>query len=369
MITTIQCAPDTILTLGVLSNDAQSAAAAIYDDAPDDPYKDWAGCEAASFIPNTRQQPLINAVANAVDGGLFYTNEVVAKVAEILEVTPEVMAENTARVEHGNFGYDVYFARKTLEAQRTQAKRIAVKAQLRLVVGGKLGTIMFSDYKRVNATVVEAISENGMSITVIGKRGSLAVRGQLCPLQFKSVIERAHEQGARKDSYSDFIAARNPDRKAPAPKGKARAEAAPLSEKELAQLVADAQDLQGAAARKGITLDSGDEARERAAARAHFDLGTWLYYYSTRVGRSDGLESRIDCLRRLFEAGIYQPGYQFFTAFDFGERTFDTCVEMGDADLVIDGLRDIAHRHKNPNLLKAFEHMGWSLERKQRSLF
>lgn len=143
----------------------------------------------------------------------------------------------------------------------------------------------------------------------------------------------------------------------------------PLPKAQLDQLMADARDLRGAAARKGTTLDRYEEARESAAAREHFDLGAWLFYYSNRVGREDGRQERVDCLRRLFEAGIYRPGYDFFTVFDFGERTFDTCVEMGDADEVIDALRELAHQHRNCNLIAAFEYMGWSLEPRQAALF
>lgn len=144
---------------------------------------------------------------------------------------------------------------------------------------------------------------------------------------------------------------------------------APLTSKQLAQLRADANDVRAAASRKGIELDGWDEARERDAAREHFALGTWLYYFSTRVGKVGGLQDRIECLRRLYEAGIYQPGYRFYTVFDFGERQHDTCGEMGDSADVIDGLREIAHKHRNENLIKAFAYMGWSLERKQMALF
>lgn len=143
----------------------------------------------------------------------------------------------------------------------------------------------------------------------------------------------------------------------------------PLTKVQLEQLRADAKDLRGAATRKGTTLDRYEEASESAAAAKYFELGAWLFHYSTRVGRHDGQSARIDCLRKLFEAGIYSPGYQFFTVFDFGERTFDTCIEMGDAAEVIDALRELAHQHRNRNLVAAFEYMGWSLERRQAALF
>lgn len=144
---------------------------------------------------------------------------------------------------------------------------------------------------------------------------------------------------------------------------------APLSAAQLAQLRADANDLWAAAARKGITLDRWEHSDESAAARDHFALGTWLHYYSTRIGKVDGLQDRIECARRIFESGIQRIGYQFYTVFDFGERQFDTLVEMGDADEVLDGLREIAHEGRNANLIAAFSYMGWSLERKQMALF
>lgn len=144
---------------------------------------------------------------------------------------------------------------------------------------------------------------------------------------------------------------------------------APLSAAQLAQLRADANDLWSAAKRKGTTLDRWEHNDESAAARDYFALGTWLFYYSTRIGRVDGLQDRIDCARRIFESGIERIGYRFFTVFDFGERQFDTLVEMGDADAVVDALREIAHEGRNPNLIAAFAYMGWSLERKQMALF
>lgn len=138
----------------------------------------------------------------------------------------------------------------------------------------------------------------------------------------------------------------------------------PLSSAEFAQLRADASDIRAAAERKNVTLDSWDEISETAAAKQHFDLGSWLFYYHRRVSRSDaeGLASRIDCARRIFEAGITNPGYQFFTIFDFGERQFDTIFEMGDSTQVLEGLRGVLRRSRSENLIKAFRYHGWPLD-------
>jgi len=84
---------------------------------------------------------------------------------------------------------------------------------------------------------------------------------------------------------------------------------APLSAAQLAQLRADANDLWAAAKRKGTTLDRWEHSDESRAARDQFALGTWLFYYSTRIGRVDGLQDRIDCARRIFESGIVRIGY------------------------------------------------------------
>lgn len=138
---------------------------------------------------------------------------------------------------------------------------------------------------------------------------------------------------------------------------------APLTASELAQLQADAKDIRAAALRKLVTLDGWDERQETAAARSHFALGCWLYYYSRRVylDNAEGLASRIDCARRIFLAGLTNPGYKFFTVFDFGERNFDTIFEMGDAEQVIDGLRQLAKADQSGRIAQAFTNFCWPL--------
>lgn len=139
---------------------------------------------------------------------------------------------------------------------------------------------------------------------------------------------------------------------------------APLTVVELARLRADAKDIRATAQRKNVTLDAWEERQETAVAREYFDLGCWLYYYNRRVslGGTDGLKNRIDCARRIFLAGLNNPGYGFFTVFDFGERQFDTIFEMGDAKQVISGLRELLCHDQTDRLAKAFEYFGWPLD-------
>lgn len=145
-----------------------------------------------------------------------------------------------------------------------------------------------------------------------------------------------------------------------------RLKQAPISSAERAQLLIDAKNIRAAAQRKQVTLDRFEKTRESSAAELHFELGAWLYFYRNRVGiaGTQGLKDRIDCARRIFEAGITNPGYDFFTIFEFGERQFDTIFESGDSDAVIDGLRAILVTAPTDGLRKAFLSYGWSTELK-----
>jgi hypothetical protein len=138
----------------------------------------------------------------------------------------------------------------------------------------------------------------------------------------------------------------------------------PISEADLARLRADARNIPGTARRRNTTLDAWDLRSEGAAAEKHFVLGCWLFYYSRRIFLTgpEGLKHRIDCARRIFEAGLANPGYAFFTVFEFGEREFDTIFEMGDSALVLEGLRKLARRSRSQHIKEAFAEMGWSLQ-------
>lgn len=140
-----------------------------------------------------------------------------------------------------------------------------------------------------------------------------------------------------------------------------RRKLAPISTAQRAQLRRDLDDLRGTAARKGTTLDRWEEVNETNAGNKHFELGCWLYYYNRRIG-TEGLATRVDCARRIFQAGFTHLGYEFFTAFDFGERQFDTLFEMGDGKDVIAELRKLIPKDTTGNLVKAFAYMGWPID-------
>ena len=142
---------------------------------------------------------------------------------------------------------------------------------------------------------------------------------------------------------------------------------APLGAHVLAQLRADAQNIRATAERKGLTLTSWEEREEIEAAKEHFNLGCWLFYYRHLVYQKDGLRHRIDCARRLFLTGIDNPGYRFFTVFEFGEREFDTIFEMGDGGQVVAGLEQLAREDKTGLIREAMRDLG--LKPRQLTIF
>lgn len=135
---------------------------------------------------------------------------------------------------------------------------------------------------------------------------------------------------------------------------------APLTKAELASIRRDLADLPAAAARQGTTLDRYDRRAEEFAGKYYFDLGCWLYYYN-KVGerRLNTVSARVDCMRRIFEAGYTNPHYEFFTAFHFGERDFDSILEQGDGREVVAGLLAYAEAHPSANMTQALRELGW----------
>ena len=145
-------------------------------------------------------------------------------------------------------------------------------------------------------------------------------------------------------------------------------ERAPLSNAIRERLRRDLENIRATAERKQVTLDRWEEMDEQLEGKAHFELGCWLYFYSARIGQPGAFQDRVDCLRRIYQAGLTHLNYEFFTVFDFGERQYDTLVEMGDGSEVVDALRALIPRDTTGNLVKAFEYNHWPLEAEQATL-
>lgn len=144
---------------------------------------------------------------------------------------------------------------------------------------------------------------------------------------------------------------------------------APLAVATCIQLDHDAKHIVACAARKCVTLDSWEVRKEERMAETHFALGCWLYHFTTLrgLGTAQYLQARVEILVRLFMADIQNPGYSFFTVFDFGERQFDSIFEEGDGDAVLDALRVYLKHDKTGLIRKAFDRYGWATTTKDKT--
>lgn len=163
---------------------------------PETPYKDWLGYESESFLPSERQLILIGALKDALSLGLFYNTEVIPHVAAVLKLSSDVTSVDLGKFEFGRFGNDCYYARRYLDAVKRRRQHADAVERLQPVQGMKVGTVMFSDLKRVTGVEISTIA--GEEITITGKRGSLAINHKCTALALVGAIERAHSFGVRK---------------------------------------------------------------------------------------------------------------------------------------------------------------------------
>jgi len=137
---------------------------------PANVYNDWNACEFRVFTLTDRQLLVVNAVREAVDvKGLFYSSEVFDFCIERLKPSDADKLKGLGKVERGEVGMDLYYARKYLDAQKRFQNEDEAHALLRPYVGMKLGSLVFQDFKLTTSWVVKAV--DGPRVTLIGKRG------------------------------------------------------------------------------------------------------------------------------------------------------------------------------------------------------
>lgn len=167
-------------------------------------YEDWNASGKAPtnphFRPTERQMAIMNAVERAIDSGLFYNNEVNEAVARLMGYEGPVSSDT-------DFAYDVYNARKAIEAKRRYAKLHSIASEMRLAVGQNLGTLIFNDAKITSSVCVLSVFEHDpTTVEVVGVRGASRIRLTVAVDAIKHAIERAHQAGKRKTSYEEFVA-------------------------------------------------------------------------------------------------------------------------------------------------------------------
>lgn len=150
-------------------------------------YNRWNFHETGPFYLSPAHVVMIGAVSKALDIGLFYNSDFKPFVAKELGVTQEQIDTTPSRVEGGAFGYEVYYARKYVEAQRLDALNIKIGKELNLAYGQNLGKLKLQDGKILSASTV--ITKDAVGATLEGKRGRLVLRTTLTYSSIKNKLD------------------------------------------------------------------------------------------------------------------------------------------------------------------------------------
>ncbi|WP_454727956.1 MULTISPECIES: strawberry notch-like NTP hydrolase domain-containing protein [Cupriavidus] len=184
-------------------------------------------------VLDDQMQRVVEAVRRARDKH-FYKDDVRKAVLEELGdfFRPEDLTRGTDRVEGGDVGMALFYARDVVLEQQRDAALAAAHAELGLAVGLPLGTLIFnSDFKVNTNAVVTAI--DGQSVRVEAKRGAYKVMFTTDALAIQHAIERAIERGKRKPAAPVPVAADAAGVPAPAANANANANALEAADPEI----------------------------------------------------------------------------------------------------------------------------------------
>lgn len=150
----------------------------------------WTGKDPETYVFTAQEERLMVAVSKALDLGLFYNSDVDEFVAKELEITAEQRSAQFQKPENavhgGCFGYEVYHARKVVEARRSMKDNREAIEQYRYFVGQKLGRVKLNG-KIVSGTVITAVSPDQIALT--GTLGNRKCAATTEPRRLATVIE------------------------------------------------------------------------------------------------------------------------------------------------------------------------------------
>ena len=174
---------------------------------PGNVFDDWRGAEGLAFVPSDRQRVVLQAVERALSEGLFYSTEILARCAELLQPSDADKARGAGKVEGGYFGMDLYYAQCNIKAQKRHQEQAATLRALRPTVGDVYGVLVFNDYKVSRACKVEEVSDEGEIVLSLCRGARPGWRVTVSAVQIAYAMDRAHEKGARRGGWKDWMAA------------------------------------------------------------------------------------------------------------------------------------------------------------------
>tara|TARA_R110002051_G_scaffold28421_1_gene67568 strand:- start:6085 stop:16080 length:9996 start_codon:yes stop_codon:yes gene_type:complete len=148
--------------------------------------------------PSTeRESVLVDAVSQALDEGVVYNKDLNKRVAEILNIPQSILDVNTRNTENGDFGYDVFNARKKVEANNRDNGNNKARERLksRLSVGRNIGTIVIDNGKTLRRATIESMDDK--SIKIAGTTGSKRLTYGVNYSTLEDAIKRAEDEGKR----------------------------------------------------------------------------------------------------------------------------------------------------------------------------
>ena len=137
-------------------------------------YDRWHG----PIDPEMRQ--LVEVVAEVVDAGVFYSTDVHSAVTARYALSAEELQRGRGRVEGGEWGMEIYYARRQLDRERADAREREAFTRLALKPGQNVGAIeVVANYRtrRFRNAIVESAELNAIRLraTAGGRRFTLTL--------------------------------------------------------------------------------------------------------------------------------------------------------------------------------------------------
>lgn len=170
---------------------------------PEDTRTDWALHETRGFVPNERQQLVIEAVRRATEEAkLFYTKDVYAFSVKLLMPDAESLSKNATKVEGGEVGMDIYYASRYTDARKAFAREDAAAAKLKPMVGMKLGKLRLQNLKSCTGSTITMVAVD--AIAVDATLGSKRIRISTDARGIAHMMDLAYELGQRETNFEQF---------------------------------------------------------------------------------------------------------------------------------------------------------------------
>jgi len=150
---------------------------------------------------------VLDAVQAGINAGIASTRDMVDFVAKRLAVSEDILARGKDRVENGDFGMDVYYARKSIQERALAQQGLTVAAALKLTPGQTVGHLVLNSGKPLLTATVESLNCETGRLVFVGSRRGRTYRVTLLGSELVAAINRAAKERRRTDDYDALVAA------------------------------------------------------------------------------------------------------------------------------------------------------------------